>query len=280
VTFLLGVVYLLATVPRKEIARIGMLISTILVFAILAIGQAKTWSYARLFSHDAFATFPKPATFIDHNTKQDVGMIVTSTDAPEMYFQTEFWNDRIVRAFATDAAPFKSPIMYSPKCVFDWDKTGAILGTGCDKVPSAYFLRSDTISVHLKDEIKRVHPGPDWPNLTLIVAKPPPRLLSIVDGRNVTNGIVEGAMNVRTFLDRPGQLRVSFEPSKQPHLITVGDRRTERVPAKRRGLITASIPAYDNTTVVQVKTTAGLPDTAIVTGLEVREPGGKWISIL
>jgi hypothetical protein len=278
-TLFLGAIYVVSTVKKEAVARIGMLVSTMLVLAILIGGQAKSWQYARLFSHDAFLSFPRPANFIDLHTDQDVGMIITSSDAPELYFQQEFWNDRIVRAFATDEKPFQSPIIYSPKCEFDWDKTGAILGTGCDKVPSAFFLRSDTVAMHLKDETKRVHPSVDWPNLTLMVGEPPPRILSIVDGRTIKTGVVQGLMHVRTFLDKPGDLRVTVGKSAVTHDITVG-KDTTRVPAGSDSVITVPIPAMDNETDVSIKNKKGLPDSAVITGLEVREPGGEWISIL
>ncbi len=278
-TLLLGLVYLIATVAKEEVARIGMIISTVLVFGFLIAGQYKTWDDALLYSHDAFASFPRPANFIDKATEDDVGMIVTSTDAPEMYFQQEFWNDRIIRAFATDKAPFKSPVMYSPKCEFDWDRDGSILGTGCDKVPSAYVIRSNDIAVHLKDEIDRVNPSPLWPKVTLIVDEPPPRLLSIVDGRVVISGLVQGQMHVRTFLDNPGELRIRFASSRPPHVITVGKDVT-KVPAGGDATITVPLPANDNEELVTIKTPKGLPDAAVVTSVEAREQGGDWISLL
>jgi hypothetical protein len=278
-TLVLGVIYVIATVAKEQVARIGMIVSTMLVLAILLAGQAKTWNYALLFSHDAFLTFPRPADFIDQHTDQDVGMIVTSTDSPEMYFQSEFWNNRIVRAFATDEKPIQSPIMYSPKCQFDWDATGAILGTGCDKVPNAFFLRSDNVSMHLKGETKRVHPSVDWPDLTLMVGESPPSILSIVDGRNTRNGVVQGAMNVRTFLEKPGELRVRFNKSAATHVIKVGTDST-RVPAGSASSITVPIPARDNTTIVTITTKTGVPDSAVVSSLDVRESGGSWTSIL
>lgn len=279
ITLGLGIVYVFSTVKNEAVARIGMIVSVLLTLAILIGGQAKTWDYARLFSHDAFLSFPRPANFIDQHTDEDVAMIVTSTDSPEMYFQQEFWNDRIVRAFATDEKPFQSPIMYSPKCQFDWDKTGAILGTGCDKVPRAFFLRSDTIAMHLKDESKRVHPSADWTNLTLMVGESPPSILAIVDGRNIKTGTVQGLMHVRTFLDSPGQLRVTFGKSAASHVITVGNDKT-RVPAGSDAVIDVPLSSMEQETDVTIKTVKGIPDAAVVTGLDVRERGGDWISIL
>lgn len=279
ITLLLGVAYVLSTIPKESVARLFRLGVILLAFGLLVAGQAKTWDYARQFSGEAFAGFPKPANFIDKNTDQDVGMIVTSTDAPEMYFTSEFWNNRIVRAFATDAAPFQSPIMYSPNCKFDWDKTGLILGTGCDEVPSAWFIRNDTVSIHLKNETKRVHPAAQFPSLTLMVAKPPASLLSIVSGRNVTNSVVQGVMTAQTFLDAPGQLRVRVSAAQRVRLFQVGSKKFSQKLGKSASF-TVGIPKDDQMTKITVTTPTGVQDAVEVIGLDVRQTGGPWQSIL
>lgn len=280
VTLLLGILYIVSTLPKQAIARGFHWICVALTLGILIATQAQTWDYARTFSTQAFESVPKPANFIDQNTDEDVGMIVTSTDSPEMYFSSEFWNDRIVRAFATDDTPFSSPVMYSPKCEFDWDKNGEILGTGCDIVPNAWFMRSDTVSLHFKSETKRVNPSPAFPGMTLMVAEPPPRLLSIASGRDVNNGVVQGLYNLTTFLDRPGQLRIKLGPATNPHLVQIGDEPAVRVPADGSRSVTVDLPADEFDTRVSVKTLSGLPDNVVFEEVDVRQPGGSWISIL
>lgn len=280
ITAVLAVIYCISRLDRSMIAHYLGLVIVVLPMAILIGGQAQTWYYATLFSGDAFKGVPKPANFIDRNTDRDVGMIVTSTDSPEMYFTTEFWNDRLVRAFETEALPFQTPVMYSPRCPFDWDKTGAVLGTGCDKVPSALYVRNDTVSVHLKDEIKRAHPTAAYPNMTLMVAEPPARMLSIVDGRNVLSGKMPSTMNVRTFLDRPGTLSVRFGKEKFGRLVRVGRSGDVLLPAGKAGTITTAVKAHDTTTAVSAETLDGVPATVAVDRLDVRERGGRRVSIL
>ncbi|MDO8631629.1 MAG: hypothetical protein Q7R41_14175, partial [Phycisphaerales bacterium] len=280
VTAVLAVIYCISRLERSTIAHYLGIVAVALPLAILIGGQALTWHDARLYSGQAFGEVPKPANFIDRNTDQDVGMIITSTDSPAMYFATEFWNDRVVRAFETEASPFQTPVMYSPRCSFDWDRTGTILGTGCDKVPSALYIRNNTVSVHLKDETKRAHPTAAFPDMTLMVAKPPARMLSIVDGRDVLAGQMQATMNVRTFLDRPGKLRVRFGRAEMARLIRIGRGGQVTVAAGKSATITAAVPAFDTTTTVSVKTADGIPATVEVNRLDVRQRGGDWISVL
>lgn len=278
-TAAMAVAYVISRIARSTIARLFGVACFTVVFAALLVGQGWTWHFALTYSAAAFESVPKPVNFVDRNTDQDVGMIVTSTDSPDAYFTTEFWNDRIVRTFATEADPIKTPIMYSPRCDFDWEKSGEILGTGCDKVPAAYFLRNDTLSMHLKDERLRVHPTGKQPNLTLMVGVPPARLLSMVEGRNVFSGEVQTLMNVWTFLDRPGELRVRFAERDTELIVntTRGDRMF--IPGGRSMWLVSRIPAGEATTGVRPRTTAGVPEVAIVKDVQVREPGGRWVSI-
>lgn len=279
-TLFIGVFYVISTIRKETVARIFHWALIVFTLAVLVATQAQTWHYARTFSKQAFTQVPKPANFIDQNTDQDVGMIITSTDAPEMYFQTEFWNSRIVRAYATDAPPIQTPIMYSPKCEFDWDKTGQILGTGCPGVPTAWYLRSDTVSMHLKDETKRVHPTPQFPGLTLMEGEPPARILSLFDGRNVTSGVVQGTANARTFLDNPGELRVRFGRAKAETIVNVGNNPPISIKPGKTATLTVKVPAEEKVTPINFKTGSGEAAVGIITGLDVREPDGEWQSIL
>ena len=173
-----------------------------------------------------------------------------------------------------------TPIMYSPTCEFDWNDQGDILGTGCDTVPNAWMMRSDTVSMHLKDETKRVHPSDQWPGVTLMVGEAPPRMLSLIDGRDVRNGNVPGLLNARSFLDRDGELRVTVKAAAGERTLTVGDNPALRIPSGKSRSATVAIPMNEFTTEISMKSAAGLPTPFVVTGLEVREKRGEWISIL
>ncbi|MBI2692216.1 MAG: glycosyltransferase family 39 protein [Solirubrobacterales bacterium] len=279
-TFLLGVVYVLSTIDHKLVRKILYCVLVAVTFVWLIQAQAKTWQDARKYSAQAFELVPKPANFIDQNTDEEVGMIITSTDDPLSYFTTEFWNNRVVRAFATDAKPIVSPIMYSPKCKFDWTRTGEILGTGCDLVPNAWYLRSDTVAMHLKDETKRVNPSPAWPTMTLMVGGAPPRMLSLIDGRNVRSGIVSGALNTRTFLDKPGKLRFKIRGSESTAVLRTPSGKSVVVQPGKSGELTMDLSANETYSTFTVKTPGGIQSEVFLDDLSVQEPDGKWQSIL
>ncbi len=279
ITALFTALYCVSRVERSQLARLFGIVTYTLVFGVLLIGQGWTWHLAGMYSHDAFAGVPKPANFIDRNTDEDVGMLITFTDSPEMYFTTEFWNDRVTRAFATDAAPIKTPIMYSPRCTFDWDDRGEILGTGCDEVPSAFYLRSDTIAMHLRNEVKRVHPTPEYVDITLMEARRPERIFSLVDGRHVVTGEVQNVVNVRSFLDRPGALRLRFAELERSLVVSVDGGRRFNVPAGAERVVEFPVKAGKRITTVRVKSPSGTPEVGKVLDMQMREGGGQWTSI-
>jgi hypothetical protein len=280
VTFFVGAVYVLSTIDHKLVRKILYWVLIAFTFIWLVQAQWKTWHDARMYSTQAFSTFPKPADFIDDNTDEEVGMIITSTDDPLSYFTTEFWNNRIVRAFATDTAPIKSPIMYSPRCEFDWSKTGEILGTGCDEVPNAWYMRSENVVMHLKDETKRVHPSAAWPTLTLMVGEPPPRILSLIDGRAVRTGVVQNALNARTFLDKPGKLRLKLRGAQTSVVVKSNTGGSKVVQPGSSATLTIDVPANETYTTFTVKTPSGLPSDVVVDDLSATDSAGKWQSLL
>lgn len=278
-TLIFGTIYVISTLPNKIVQRAFFSIVVVVTFVVLIVGQAQTWHYARMYSQQAFEQFPRPANFIDKNVDQPVGLIVTSTDDPLSYFTTEFWNGNVDRVFATDTAPISSPVMYSPRCEFDWDKTGRILGTGCDLVPNAWYLRSESVAMHLKDEYKRVHPSPAWPTLTLMVGKAPARILSLTDGRQVRTGLVQSGMNLRLFLDRPGQLRLKLRGGESPVVASVG-RKSALLDAGEKRSLNIGVGTNETYTQLTLRTPGGVPAALFVTGAEVRQGDGPWRSIL
>jgi hypothetical protein len=279
-TFLLGVVYVLSTIDHKLVRKVLFCGLVAFTFIWLIQAQVKTWQEARKYSAQAFELVPKPANFIDKNTDEDVGMIVTSTDDPLSYFTTEFWNNRVVRAFETDVKPIVTPIMYSPRCKFDWSSTGEILGTGCDLVPNAWYMRSDTVAMHLKDETKRVHPSPAWPTMTLMVGEAPPRILSLIDGRNIRTGLILGALNTRTFLDKPGKMRFKIRGADATSVLRTPDGKSVLVQPGKSGELTIDLPADEKYSTFTVKTPGGIQSEVFLDDLSVKEPDGKWQSIL
>jgi hypothetical protein len=276
-TFVIGIVYVIQTIVRGSVKAVLHWVLVGFTLAVLVASQAQSWHYARKYSAEAFATVAKPAGFIDKNTNQPVGMIITSTDDPLSYFTTEFWNSRVVRAFGTEAAPISTPVMYSPRCEFSWTRSGQI--TGCDLIPNAWYLRSDRIVMHLKDEYKRVSPSPSWPTVTLMVGRAPARIFALSDGRQVRSGMVSAAMNVRSFLDRPGRLRLRLRGGSNASVVELGGSSLLVRPGTQR-TITVPVRANETVTSVTVHTTGGLPSSVFVDGADLREGEGPWKSIL
>lgn len=279
ITLLLGALYVISTLPNQIVQRVFYWGLVVFTFVALVASQGQSWHYARMYSAQAFSQFPGPANFIDKNTDQPVGMIITSTDDPLSYFTTEFWNSNVTRVFASDVAPISTPVMYSPRCEFDWSETGKILGTGCDVVPSAWYLRSDSVVMHLKGETKRVHPSPSWPTLTLMVGRPPARILSLVDGRQVRTGMSQGGMNLRTFLDRPGELRFRIRGGQASTVATIG-QFSKMVPAGKVRTLVVPLAADEQFTSLSIRTPGGVPAPVEITHVEAREARGRWMNLL
>lgn len=267
----MGALLLITTAKSEQVARIGMLVCVIATLATLLAGQAKTWDYARLYSPIAFQSVPKPVDWIDRHAKQSVGMIVTSTDAPEMYFTSEFWNRRITRVFATDAPPIQSPIMYSPRCSFDWGQDGTILGTGCNEVPSAFYMRSNTVAIHLKNPTYGFKLAPDQ---RLFASKAPAQMLSILSGRDVKTGQVQGTMSLRTFADLKSTLELKVANSGAAGRMSV-DGQTYELPAGKERVFTLPIGAGERLNDFVFKAKDGSDTSVEVKTVKLRLRSGR-----
>ncbi len=270
-TLLMGWVLVAASVDNRSVARFGAAGALLLAFTFLLWNQAKTWEYARLYSPIAFQGVPKPVDWIDRKTDRDVGMIVTSTDAPEMYFSSEFWNRRITRAFATDKPPISSPVMYSPRCEFDWAADGTILGTGCDAVPRAFYVRSNTVAVHLQDPALEYEKSPDQ---RLLIARPPVRLLSMLAGRDVTTGVAKGEVKLWTFADRGGVVRMRVRSLEGAGKVRVG-RRTFALPRRGSAEIEFPVGKGEQVTTVRFVDRLALAIEVEIGEVELSQPGGE-----
>ncbi len=258
---LLGWVLAMAASRDPKIARIGAAAALTLTFGVLLWNQAKAWQYTRFYSPIAFQGVPKPVDWIDQKTNLDVGMVITSTDSPEMYFWSEFWNKQITSAFATDAEPFKSPVMYSPRCEFDWSPDGTILGTGCTTVPRAFYVRSPTVAVHLKDAVFEYGRSADQ---RLLVGNKPARLLSILSGRDVNSGEADGSVDLRTFADRRGVVRMKVTSLDIPGRATVAGRSFD-LPVKGAATVEFPVKKGELLSTVEFTDRNGLSSTAVIT---------------
>jgi hypothetical protein len=63
--------------------------------------------------------------------------------------------------------------------------------------------------MHLRGETSRRNPKSK--TTTLIAAPSPTRIESFLDGRNPDTGVVTGKVSVTSFLDQPGELRVTLQ---------------------------------------------------------------------
>lgn len=278
-TLALGLVYTLSTLDRSFFRRYGPIAAVALVIGIQVITQMKTWQYARNFSEDALSLRPGPLNFVDRNTDKEVGMIITSTDPPDSYFTTEFWNSRITRLYKTDRVPISSPIMYSPTCEFDWDRTGRILQGGCDTLPNAWFMRSDILVMHLRDEVKRVHPSPKLKSITLMVGEPPPTIFSFVDGYEPNTGLTRGTVKLRSFLERPGKMRIQLGKQAGTQILTINGEKSFSISAGDSRTVTFDLPAREKVTTLQLTTPTGAAVTSKVEKFDLNE-GDGWESVL
>jgi hypothetical protein len=112
-----------------------------------------------------------------------------------------------------------------------------------------------------------------------MVGEPPARILSLIDGRAVRTGVVQGTLNARTFLPRKGQLRVRIDAPKDTEIIKIGNNPSQSLSAGKGGTFIVDLPAEEKLTTITIKTPTGLAAPAVVSGLDVRVAGGKWTPI-
>jgi hypothetical protein len=210
VTAVLGLIYVASTVSERHAAikRYGTALAISLPLILLVVTQARAWSYAWLYAEDSLALEPSPVDFIDRSARNDVGMIVAKGTERIEYFQDEFWNPRITQMYASESPPVSSPKLFTPNCPFEWTRKGQIVSELCPRDPGAWYLRSDQLTMHLRGETSRKNPKSK--TTTLIAAPSPTRIESFLDGRNPDTGVVTGNVSVTSFLDQPGELRVTL----------------------------------------------------------------------
>lgn len=278
ITLVVGLAYVVSTL-RGRIAWATARILIGLVIAVLLVTQAQSWKLVRESSEISFDNFTKPVDFMARATSRPVGMIVTSEDAPLDYFTTEFWNPNVVRLFATGSAPFRTPTMYSPRCTLEVAGDGRMLSPDCDLIPSAWYMHGERLAMHLKDEYLREHPSPDAPEMTLMAGRPPARIFSLVDGRQVTSGVVQGQMTIRLFADVAGKLKLRLRAADKPVLVLIGKDSWPIEPGGRR-TVTRDLPPGGSSVTMDVELPDGTPGGLVVDGVEVREGQGLWRTIL
>lgn len=235
--------------------------------------QGKSWSYAHENSEYAKLSIPAPVDFIDQSTDDEVGMIITATDSPEMYFSTEFWNDRVTRAFVLP----NSPIVYSPTCPFQIARDGEVSRDGCaGAMLRAFYLRSETIRMTFRNLERSIEPAP---GVRLMVAGFPPRLAGVVIGRQVTTGSATGTLLVRTFASRPAAaLVVRF--ANTPGATVKVKGRSYSLDAADGRKIELPVATGDALAEFEVVDGNGTAAETAVESVELREPGAPPIDLI
>lgn len=241
--------------------RLGRLLAVVLPLFLLVSAQAKAWSLQRIFSEDWRAISAQPLDWVDRASDQDVALLVGNLAEPTRFYQTEFWNPRISRVYVSREAPVHSFSVYSPTCTLDFAPDGALRSRGgswCAGVPRAWVVSSPSFAMLLRSAHVFPRPAAD-PYIQLQVSDGPPRVLAMVSGLPMAGNQNVGTLQLRSFLERPGELRVGVS----------GD--------EGRRQLTRRLPAGDHTLELPLAP-EGQP-APTVSSVAVREGGGPWRSL-
>lgn len=261
-------------VTERGRSLIGAAWAAVALAAVLMLwSQGSGWSHALENSDYAKLAIPTPVDFIDQSTDADVGMLITSTDSPEMYYSTEFWNDRVTRAFVLP----NSPTVYSPTCPFNLARDGKITssGPGCGSIPHAFYLRNSFGRMTFRNLQKSVEPTA---GVRLIVASPPARLAGLVDGREISTGTVNGKFVVRTFA-APGSAIVLHFASAPGVRAKPAHGSSYRLDAPNGATVAIPVKPGDTSTEIQILGAGDAAESAVLNKVELREPGANPIDL-
>lgn len=282
-TLLLGLGYVASAAPasREDLARYGRALAIVLPLFILLISQAKAWSYQQIYADSVRTREPTPLDWVSRATPQQVAMLLPSDADPTTFYETEFWNPNVSRAYVSPASPINSHVVYSPTCLFRTIPTGAILPSsapGCGSVPSAWLVESDSFSMHLQNETKRVHPNTGISS-TLMVAREPAKVLSMVGGRNVRDGVVETSLSVQVWSAIKGRVRIVVKAARGPVVVnTESGKKYTVAPGAGTVFAFATSPGVTSET-YKLRRGTRQPNNLKVSAIEYREGDGPWRSI-
>ncbi|MGK2878738.1 MAG: hypothetical protein ACSLFF_09235 [Solirubrobacterales bacterium] len=282
-TLVLGLGYVASVAPagREDLARYGRALAVFLPLFILLISQAKAWSYQQLYSDSARVREPTPLNWVSRATPQQVAMLLPSDADPTTFYETEFWNPNLNRAYVSPVRPIDSHVVYSPTCLFHTGQAGTILPSGapgCNSVPSAWLVESNSFSMHLQDESKRVHPNTGISS-TLMVARAPAQVLSMVGGRNVRDGLVDTSLTVKIWSAKPGRVRIVAKAMRGPVLVKAESGKMYTASPGPSAIFTFATAAGVTSETYKLKRGTGPPNNLKVSAIEYREGNGPWSSI-
>ncbi|MBJ7354475.1 MAG: hypothetical protein JHC98_06580 [Thermoleophilaceae bacterium] len=282
-TLILGLAYVAASLPESHEAarRWGRALAILLPLFVLVISQAKAWTYQQIYADSVRAREPSSLDWVARATQQPVAMLIASDSDPTTFYQSEFWNPNIERAYISKMPPVNSRIVYSPNCLLNVAPNGAIragIRPGCTTVPDAWLVESDSFSMHLRHESTRVNPSTGKKS-TLMVSRGPAQVLSMIGGRNVATGLVERKLEVRTYSLAPGTVRIeALAPRGAAVIVNPNGAKTSLA---RGGRVTLeyAIRRGNQLTSWSVLGEDGGPSAIRVREIQIREGDGIWRSV-
>ncbi|MBI2692217.1 MAG: hypothetical protein HYX29_09785 [Solirubrobacterales bacterium] len=283
IALLIGLAFVASAAPESRVAlrKYGQALAIVLPLFLLTISQAKAWSYQQLYAESLDAQEPVPKDWISRATSQRVAMLIPRSADPTTFYQSEFWNPNVDRAYASTTRPIGSRPVYSPTCPFRTTSTGeirAVDAPGCESVPTAWLVESDIFSMHLRNETERAHPSTGRSS-TLMISSAPARVLSMVAGRNVVDESVETALEIRTYSRESGQVRIVASSGKgRAHMRAPDGSLVTVLPERSTTLEYETRPGTQLETYL-VKDRPGSASKVNVDRIEFREGDGPWRSI-
>lgn len=263
--------------PQRPAARYSRLAVLILPIFLMLIAQLKAWSYQQVYADGVRNASPQPLNWVARATDRPAGQIVAEGTDRLGFFLTGFWNPNVDRLYVTQQPPIGSYLVTAPTCPLRWANDGRILQgatAGCAGVPAAWVLESPTLVMQMRDEVSRVGPR-RTPSSTLLVVNRPPRIFSLLGGRNVRDGRVHSALVLRSFLGAEGRLRVSFAARKSAVTILLDGKRVRLAPGRSQTL-SLRIGRGERLTRIERRLGAG---ELFADSVELREGSGPWRSI-
>jgi hypothetical protein len=261
--------------------RYGRALAIALPLFVLLISQAKAWSYQQLYSESVQARLPIPSNWVARATPRQVAMVIASDADPTTVYQSEFWNPNVNRAYMSAMRPLSSRAFYSPTCPLRLNGAGVVGASdapGCSVVPRGWLVQSDSFAMHLRDEVKRLHPNNAVAS-TLMLSAGRTQVLSMVGGRNVRGGVVERELEVRTYSLQPGMVRIFFAAAKRRAVVRAAGEPAVKLSPDRGTMIEYKTARGTQLKVFSIGQRPGSPNNVKVTDVEFREGGGPWRSI-
>lgn len=224
---------LLMLASRKEdgsLSRIATVLAVVAPIYLLSITQLKAWEYQEVFSASVQASYAQPVNWVERTGTRPVAILVGAGSEPVESYGVEFRNPVVSRVYVSEVAPVASPPIHAPVCEFYVGARGKLLGTeamACESVPHSWLTIGKTFAMRLRGGEQLAPPDAD-PATRLQTSDGPPRVLAMVGGRDRSSGAIGEQLVVRSYLDRPGELRVRASSGKTyKRQLASGERLTQ-----------------------------------------------------